>query len=90
MDANTAWMQISIGAKMFVGARQAKDCGDSLQFKVHSKPHRYIEIKLNGMDLYDVRYFRLKRSTYEQIEIKSESDIYCDMLSECVCRLVGE
>ena len=89
MDAQTAWNQISIGTKMACGARNAMSGDDHLTFQVESKPHRYIEIKL-CCDLYSVRYFRLKRSTYEHIEIESAEGIYADMLSDVIYHMVNK
>lgn len=92
-ETNVAWRQIPVSTKMWLGARAPRFTGEALSFKVHSKPYRYFELKLNGLDLYDVRYYRIKRNNGEKVELASTADgygVYADMLGEVLDRLYAE
>ncbi len=89
-QVNICWKQISISTKMACGARNAtRTTTGNLRFQVESKPHRYIEISLNGLDLYEVEYYRLKRGTYEKVSIEGEADVYAENLSELIYHMVN-
>ena len=89
---NTTWQQISVGTKMACGAREPAGSAqnNSLRFKVHNKPQRYIEVILDADDTYDVCYFRLKRGTSERIIMEQTQGVYNDMLSEIIYHMVNK
>ena len=66
--------------KMACGMHQPAIIDNGIMIKVGGKL-RFIEIILNGNDLYNVSYFRLNNRTKQRIEISAKSDVYCDMLS---------
>lgn len=92
--AQIAWKQISIPTKMACGAREARQSTESkLVFKVHSKPMRYIEVEyVPGLDLYKVRYFRVKRGRgyREQVTLEECEGVYADMLSDIIYHMVSK
>tara|TARA_Y100000310_G_C20529844_1_gene737862 strand:+ start:787 stop:1071 length:285 start_codon:yes stop_codon:yes gene_type:complete len=86
MNCSETWRQISIYTKMACGAREAVDCKDRLMFRVTIKPgqsHK-VTVRLNGLDLYDVELIRIKRKLAGFEVVKSESNVYGDMLSETI------
>lgn len=90
-QVNVAWRQVPVMTKMACGARSPRRTSDGkLIFKVHSKPQRWIEVALNGLDLYNVCYFRLKRGSLERIELESVDDLYADMLGETIYHMVNK
>lgn len=89
-QANVAWKQIPVMTKMACGAREAKVSAGKLVFKVGGRPMRYVEVALNGLDLYDVCHFRLKRGSYERVELESASDVGCESLGETIYRMVNK
>jgi hypothetical protein len=90
-QVNVTWKQISIGTKMACGAREAKvTSGGKLQFKVGGKPLRFIEVSLNGRDLYDIVHFRVKRNDYSRVELESSSDVFAESMSEVIYHMVNK
>ena len=89
-QANTAWKQIPMMTKMACGAREAKVSDGKLVFKVGGKPMRFVEVALNGLDLYDVTHFRIKRGSYERVELESTEGLYNDMLGEAIYHMVNK
>ena len=97
-----------LGGKRFVaftGAKEITAIKNGLQFKIGrnaSKANR-VEIKLNGWDLYDVRFSKYipgklvvdhKKGTAEWRETKDETvktfeDCYCDQLEELFTEVTG-
>jgi hypothetical protein len=80
--AQTIYQQLG-GNKFAVmtGAKQFLFDDKSLAFKIPRKP--YIKITLNGKDLYDIEFIKIKRLNEMQVKqqtIKSINDIYCDQL----------
>lgn len=78
--ANEIREQIGHKAFYMIGAKNLCDVGNGLGFKVmkNAKGVNYIEIKLNGKDLYDAKYMSIRGS---KVKVLSEdNDIYCDML----------
>lgn len=63
---------------------------NGLQFKVQgpkTKKGAYIEIKVNGRDLYDVK---LKRNVKKAIKVDSDvNDIFVDQLIDVIDHMVG-
>ena len=89
-QVNVCWKQISIPTKMACGAREAyRTERGTLRFRVESKPLRFIEVSLNGLDLYEVEYYRLKRGSYEKVSIDGEADVDCESLSETIYGMVN-
>lgn len=88
--------QIGLPTLMACGAREWKFIGSpsekmGLQFRVNSGVKRqYIKVVLEPNDTYSVISYRLKKVTDEHIDIQDKYDIYCDMLSETVYRLVNK
>jgi hypothetical protein len=65
------------------GARQFTDIGDGLAFRVSgSKFKGIIEIKLNGLDLYDIRFLK---SHVEKVRI---NNVFCSELANSIDRIV--
>ena len=89
----------------FTGAKDFIDTGDGLRFTIGrnaSKANR-VEIKLNGMDLYDIEFikhrpfsFKIdhKKGEVKTIEeqtttVRKFEDIYCDQLEELFTETTG-
>lgn len=89
-QANVAWKQIPMMTKMACGAREARVSSGKLVFKVGGKPMRFVEVALNGSDLYDVTHVRYKRGSYERVELESTSNVGCESLGETVYRMVNK
>ena len=87
--ADTIWRQISVQTKMAVGARSPYADDDSVTFKVHSKPRRYIIVALTPRDTYRVRHMRLDRRN-RPVELGTHEDVYVDTLNEVIYRLVHD
>ena len=92
-----------LGGRRFAVMTGAKDflaVKNGLQFKIGrniSKANR-VEIKLNGLDLYDVRFYRQTggnlNKNYEWVpvketEVKTFNDCYCDMLEDIFTSVTG-
>lgn len=97
-----------LGGKRFVVMTGAKDfmaIKDGLKFKIgrNASKANTVEIKLNGLDLYDIRFSKYipcklvvnhKKGTAEWKETKDETvktfkDCYCDMLQELFTEVTG-
>ena len=77
--------------KMACGAREATRTSEGkLRFKVGGKPMRYIEVSLNGADLYDVVHFRIKRNDYSRVELESTTDLFADTMGEVIYHMVNK
>ena len=73
--------QITVSTKMSLGIRDMSFGENGLTFKCLRS--RYITIQLNGLDLYDIRFFRIKRApSWEQITITQINNIYAEDLNE--------
>ena len=73
--------------KMAVGARKAVLTDSGCRFKV-LRSMRYVEVTYEaGPDLYSVDFFRVKRTTYEQISLGDVTGVYADQLSDIVYSL---
>lgn len=82
-----AWKQISVMTKMAVGARQAVLTETGCRFKV-LRTMRYVEVTYEaGSDLYTVEFYRVKRGSYQRVDLGSHSGVYADMLSDIVYSL---
>jgi len=83
--------QIPKMTKMAVGYRQPRmheDAdGTGLVFRVNSKPMRYCSVTLTANDTYNVCYYRIKRGSYERVEIARDTDIYAENLGESIYQL---
>lgn len=93
MDAqqvNTTWQQIPVMTKMACGAREARVSSGKLQFKVGGKPMRYIEVSLNGRDLYDIVHFRVKRNDYSRVELEMANDVFAEDMGETIYHMVNK
>jgi hypothetical protein len=93
MDAAEAYRQIPRWARMELGIREQKADKSHLWFKVgmqHSTS--WVEITLNGMDLYEVSMFKLRAG--KRTELGHLADMYNDQLaSELValwCKICQE
>lgn len=88
--ANTTWKQIPVMTKMACGARQPIGSKDgTLTFKVGGGPMRFVQVKLNGLDLYDVEFGRVKRGSYERVVMKSAENIDAENLGEAIYHMVN-
>lgn len=64
-----------------LGAHQYVDTGNGLRFKVRGFKYNYIEIELDGNDLYTVKYIKATVKKYHKEE---ENNIYFDMLPKVI------
>lgn len=64
-----------------LGAHQYVDTGNGVRFKVRGFKFNYIEIELDGMDLYTVKYIKATVKKYHKEE---ETGIYFDMLPSVI------
>jgi len=87
---STIWKQLHMSTKMSVGARKPALLKRGITFQVHSKPMRYIEITLSYLDLYDIKYYRLKRGSYKEIVISEKTMIGVENLNSVVYSLVNK
>lgn len=55
------------------------DNGLQINFKGSRKANK-VQITLNDLDLYDVKFFKFNRRTYDCPEIASHENVYDDML----------
>ena len=71
-------------ALMMIGTKHLIAGADSLQFKIGRNAGRWsgIKIRLNGLDLYDFTFFRIRkmRVTAEQ----KHDNVYCDQMLETI------
>lgn len=81
--------QISTAAAMTVGASEWSSDRNALIFKVESKRGYLTKfvVTLNGADLYDVRLVRMNTTTIQFVMDVTETDIFCEDLSECIERM---
>ena len=83
--------QIPKMTKMAVGYREPQmheDAdGTGLVFRVNSKPYRYCSVILTANDTYNVCYFRIKRGSYQRVEIARDTDVYAENLGETIYSL---
>ncbi len=97
-----------LGGNRFIAMTGAKNflaTGDGLRFSIGrnaSKANR-VEIKLNGLDLYDIEFVKYtpsklkvnhKAGTAEWVDekrvtVKTYEDIYCDQLQELFTETTG-
>lgn len=88
--ATTTWQQISNMTKMACGAREPVASGNTLRFKVGGRL-RWVEVELTPADTYTCRLVTLRGGKYgERVVVEELSDVYADMLSEIVYRLVNK
>lgn len=77
-------IKVMTGANNFI----AIDYGVKFSFK-GSKKMNMVEIKLNGKDLYDVKFFKYIASSMKLTEIKEMNDLYNDMLKDAFEQATG-
>ena len=83
--ANTILDQIG-GARfiLMTGAKNLVNHGNALSFKLPAKFAKdginYVKITLNGLDLYDVEYGKIKKFEYKLLS--TSEGLYFDMLKE--------
>lgn len=82
------WAFGAWGAKEFVAIE------NGLRFKVKCPKHSgFVEIKLNGLDLYDVRGYTVRKVRNEiewkTVEKFSVDNVYVDQLLEVIDKNVG-
>jgi hypothetical protein len=87
---NTIWSQIPIAIKLACGARDPKAADEHTLIFTVARGLRYVQIQLNGRDLYDIRHFRLKRGTLEAIPIDQRGDVYAEDLGECLYHMINK
>lgn len=90
--AQIIWKQIPVMTKMACGARKARTVGENtLTFQVTNKPMRYVKVEYQpGPDHYDVTHLRVKRGTYEQIELEKAEGVYAEDLGETIYHQVNK
>ena len=42
---------------------------------------QFLEIRLNGNDLYDMNFFKVNRNTLDWITTSKQTDVFCDQLA---------
>ena len=65
------------------GAKRFVDHGDGVSFRFPNKAAgrpNHVKITLNGSDLYDVRFIRIRGTNFKTTQ--ELSGVYCDMLKE--------
>ena len=82
--AMTIKQQIGNKALFIIGAKNLVAVNNGLAFKIkkNAKGVNYIEIKLNGKDLYDVRYCNVSVKRVKEIAVAN--DLYDDMLNKSI------
>ncbi len=90
--AKTILSQIKTIDKWALGAWGAKalsDCGDGLSFKVNCPKfkHGTIKISLNGSDLYDVRFLKVRSCKF--IVDETIKDVFVEDLVNVIDERVG-
>lgn len=92
--ANIIRKQIGISTLMACGAREWRFLEDGKKgtgFRVNAGVKReYISISLEPNDTYTVKHYKLKRVTNEEIILSQFNDVYCEMLSNMVYRMVNK
>ena len=88
-DATLLLDQIGRFTLISVGARNAIDLGHGLRLKV-GRANRWLEVTLNGLDLFDVRIIRAKRGTCEVIEMGALTNVHVEELREAILHLADE
>lgn len=70
-------------------ARELTDCGDGLRFKVNCPKlkHGFVKITLNGSDLYDIRFMKMRSGKF--IVDETINDVFVENLVEVIDRRVG-
>lgn len=85
--ANTIWGQIPVMTKMAIGARNPKHgSNDELYFNVLRGARTWVEVKLNGLDLYDAKLVKMNNK-HELSTIAEFSNVGCEELGEAVYSL---
>ena len=84
--------QISNNTFMCVGATEFAviECGLRFRARINGTQRQWIEVTLNGCDLYDVRQLRqiMRGSCQGKVVVEFEAhDVYCDALDETVYRI---
>lgn len=76
--------QIGHKALYMLGAKNLVAVNNGLAFKImkNVKGVNYIEIKLNGKDLYDVRFCNVSVKRVKEIAVVN--DLYADMLNKSI------
>lgn len=74
-----------LGGRRFIamtGAKEFCKTDNSMMFRIPKAKDgiNYVKIELNGRDLYDVSFVRIRGMNFE--EVSKVEDIYCDMLVE--------
>lgn len=82
--ANIIQQQIGHKALYMIGAKNLMAIDNGLAFKImkNAKGVNYVEIKLNGKDLYDIRYCYVSVKGVKEISV--DNDIYADMLNKSI------
>lgn len=82
--ATTIRDQLGRKALYMIGAKQLLAGDDYLQFKIGRNAGRWskIRIRLNGRDLYDFTFFRIRKM--EVTAEKHIDDIYCDQMLQTI------
>lgn len=69
--------------KMMVNGKDFLYGENWIQFKFSgSKKMNIVKIKLNSMDLYEVKFYKYYPRKMELVELKNYDGIYCDQLKE--------
>lgn len=62
----------------------------TLRFNVRgTRKCNWIQVRLNGLDLYDVTFQKFSPSKYTVKDIHTESDVYCDQLHKTIEEFTG-
>lgn len=86
--ATTIKAQIGVGALMRMGAHRMRSTDHTFQFKVGGKRQTYVDVTLNGRDLYDVTMFRMVN--YDSKTLARVDNVYADQLERTVLVMTGE
>jgi len=80
--------QLGSKALFMLGAKDLAASNDGLSFKIRgSKSFTNITIKLNGSDLYDVTFYKVRAGKISREDINT--DIYVDQLHKMIEQKTG-
>jgi len=87
--ANIIYNQIGYKSMLMIGAKNLVTMDDGLGFKImrNTKGINYIEIKLNSLDLYDVRFCYVTVKGIKEIAV--DNNCYTDMLRGSIEKNTG-
>jgi len=80
---------VMTGAKNLAFEGASEKQRGALSFKIgrNASSVNYVVIRLNGLDLYDMEFIRIRKMTLTKV--KEFKNIYCDQLQELFTEVTG-